>query len=105
MNLSDEAIMSLIEQRDYLNNRVNDLESIIERGDEIRNNWENNEYQEAVHYNWLDDQNVKLQELLNESYSLLQFIDSRKCPSDINEKTFKMIQKLKDSGYVYYFGK
>lgn len=29
---------------------------IIERGDEIKNNWENNCYQEAVHYNWLDDQ-------------------------------------------------
>lgn len=81
------------------------LNTIVERGDDIANNWENNCYQEAVHYNWLDDQNTKLQDLLNETYSLLQLIDSRKCPSDINEKNFKMLQKLKDSGYVYYFGK
>lgn len=101
MNLSDEAIMSLIEQRDSLNEKVNELENIIERGDEIANNWENNCYQEAVHYNWLDDQNTKLQDLLNESLAILEVAQEGE-NIQIIENFFT---KVKESGYVYYFGK
>lgn len=44
--------------------RIRELESIIERGDEIKNNWENNCYQEAARYNWLDDQTHEKDQLI-----------------------------------------
>lgn len=48
------------------------LKEIIERGEEIKNNWENNCYQEAVHYNWLDDQNAKLRDALGKAKDELE---------------------------------
>ena len=53
------------ELENKLKNRDEEIErlkAIIERGNEIRNNWENNEYQEAAHYNWLDDENHRIEQ-------------------------------------------
>jgi len=54
----NEDLRERIEQLKTENDKLN---LIIIRGDNIRNNYESNEYQEAVHYNWLDDHNNKLE--------------------------------------------
>jgi hypothetical protein len=46
---------------DEKDKEIERLNKIIERGEGIRNNWESNEYQEATHYNWLDDKNHELE--------------------------------------------
>lgn len=67
-NLNDrnKNAQALLDKLANLQNENDRLTSIIERGNEIRNNRENNEYQEASHYNWLDDQNEKLEKRVQE---------------------------------------
>lgn len=57
----DDYVFAYTEGRNAANYEIEHLTNIIERGNEIRNNWENGEYQEAAHYNWLDDQINRLE--------------------------------------------
>ena len=54
-----DKLLNQLKDRDQ---EIERLKAIIERGNEIRNNWENNEYQEAAHYNWLDDENHRIEQ-------------------------------------------
>lgn len=54
-----ELVMRQLKNRDQ---EIERLKAIIERGSEIRNNWENNEYQEASYYTWLDDENRRIEQ-------------------------------------------
>ena len=51
---------------------IDNLKAVINRGDEIKNNWENNEYQEAAHYTKLDDDNEKLQSQLEAANKVIE---------------------------------
>lgn len=57
-----KEIDTLLTDRDFheetvaeLKSKINELETFI-RADAISTNWENKEFQEATHYNWLDDE-------------------------------------------------
>lgn len=52
------------------------LKAVINRGDEIKNNWENNEYQEAAHYTKLDDDNEKLQSQLEAANKVIEVLEN-----------------------------
>jgi hypothetical protein len=54
-----------------------------ERAYEIRVNWESDEFQEATHYNWLDNENEKLKEA-NHTLALA-LADCKKYNGDITK--------------------
>jgi hypothetical protein len=62
-----KEIDELIMEKDFhaetlieLKSKIKELETFI-RADVISTNWENKGYQEAVHYNWLDDEIRKVE--------------------------------------------
>ena len=102
----EKQIAALKKENDYFRSRgffnpykdeVEKLKSVIERGDEIKNNWENKCYQEAAHYNWLDDKNEKLEQEVAE---LKKYKAAYEVLSEANEKI--NYENLDDKTHVRY---
>ena len=66
---------------------IDNLKAVINRGDEIKNNWENNEYQEAAHYTKLDDDNEKLQSQLEAANKIIGVLE------DMNKFTLETLNE------------
>lgn len=71
-----------------------DLRLVIERGDAIKDEWDNKHYQEAVHYNYLDDKNHELQQLVFNQENELNLIKQenkmmRECLEIIKEEKYE----------------